>query len=188
MENAAAKLIPLFGHRFNALGSLYLGPDPSTPASTPSAPSSLGVISPAFAHLQQQPLSPATPTAAFLRTPTLSSYMATPSALTPRFEGTTPRAVVNPGALANLLSPPRDVHVGPIVSWPFFGSGRGDLQHPDEIDRGPWRSTFEYLMSCAQREIRGVIRENEGKSAPHRLHLDPDEVSSGEPICLRKKD
>jgi len=28
------------------------------------------------------------------------------------------------------------------------------------------------------REIRGVIRENEGKAAPHRIHLDPDEVQA----------
>jgi hypothetical protein len=32
------------------------------------------------------------------------------------------------------------------------------------------------LLSCAEREIAGVIRENEGKSAPHRLHLDPAEI------------
>jgi hypothetical protein len=28
------------------------------------------------------------------------------------------------------------------------------------------------------REVRGVVLENEGKSAPHRLHLDPDEIQS----------
>jgi hypothetical protein len=28
------------------------------------------------------------------------------------------------------------------------------------------------------REITGVIRETEGKAAPHRLHLDPDEINS----------
>lgn len=69
-------------------------------------------------------------------------------------------------------------HVGPIVSWPFFGSGRGDLAHPSEINRGPWSSTRSYLESCVQREIAGVKRESEGKSAPHRLHLDPDEIRS----------
>jgi hypothetical protein len=30
-----------------------------------------------------------------------------------------------------------------------------------------------YLQACVDCEIRGVIRENEGKAAPQRLHLDP---------------
>lgn len=72
----------------------------------------------------------------------------------------------------------KEFHVGPIVSWPFFGSARGDLAHPEEINRGPWRTTRDYLQSCAEREIRGVILENEGKAAPHKLHLDPDEIES----------
>lgn len=73
---------------------------------------------------------------------------------------------------------PTSARVGPIISWPFFGSGRGDLSHPSEINRGPWASTQAYLKSCAQREIAGVKRESEGKSAPHRLHLDPHEIRS----------
>ncbi|KAK0203924.1 hypothetical protein DFS33DRAFT_844521 [Desarmillaria ectypa] len=68
--------------------------------------------------------------------------------------------------------------VGPIISWPFFGSHRGDLAHPDEINRGPWSTSQSYFESCTEREVYGVIRENEGKSAPHRLHLDPDEIMS----------
>jgi hypothetical protein len=71
-----------------------------------------------------------------------------------------------------------EFHVGPIVSWPFFGSNRGDLIHPTEIDLGPWPTAGEYLNACAEREIQGVIRENEGKAAPHRLHLDPDEIQA----------
>lgn len=46
------------------------------------------------------------------------------------------------------------------------------------MNRGPWSSTASYLDSCVQREIDGVLRENAGSSAPHRLHLDPDEVLS----------
>lgn len=52
------------------------------------------------------------------------------------------------------------------------------MLHPTEINRGPWPSTYSYLISCVDREITGVIRENEGKAAPHKLHLDPDEVQS----------
>ncbi|EAU81509.2 protein kinase subdomain-containing protein PKL/CAK/Fmp29 [Coprinopsis cinerea okayama7 len=69
-------------------------------------------------------------------------------------------------------------HVGPIISWPFFGSNRGELVHPTEMNRGPWPTLKSYLESCVDREIKGVIRENEGRSAPHRLHLDPDEIRS----------
>jgi hypothetical protein len=61
---------------------------------------------------------------------------------------------------------------------PFLGSNRGELSHANEIDRGPWSSIELYLISCTQREIDGVIRENEGKAAPHKLHLDPDEIRS----------
>ncbi|PSR71468.1 hypothetical protein PHLCEN_2v12735 [Hermanssonia centrifuga] len=76
------------------------------------------------------------------------------------------------------LVPQSEFHVGPIVSWPFFGSNRGDLVHPTEINRGPWSSTHSYLQSCVDREVKGVMLENEGKTAPHRLHLDPDEIIS----------
>ncbi|TEB31932.1 hypothetical protein FA13DRAFT_1754691 [Coprinellus micaceus] len=78
-----------------------------------------------------------------------------------------------------------DYHTGPIISWPFFGSNRGDLIHPTEMNRGPWSSTGSYLESCVQREIDGVQRENAGSSAPHRLHLDPDEVLSSRHHRLR---
>ncbi|KAF8067931.1 hypothetical protein FPV67DRAFT_1165551 [Lyophyllum atratum] len=79
----------------------------------------------------------------------------------------------------------REFHVGPIISWPFFGTHRGELTHPTELNRGPWSSSSDYFVSCAEREIDGVIRENEGKSAPHRLHLDPDEIMSSRHHRLR---
>lgn len=72
--------------------------------------------------------------------------------------------------------PEPDFHIGPIISWPFFGSHRGDLGSP-EIDRGPWRSSDAYLRACVTREVNGVKRENEGRARPHRLHLDPDDVA-----------
>lgn len=74
--------------------------------------------------------------------------------------------------------PPSEFHVGPIISWPFFGSNRGELEHPTEINRGPWTSTEAYLRACSDREITGVKLENDGKTAPHRLHLDPDEIAT----------
>jgi len=72
----------------------------------------------------------------------------------------------------------QEYHIGPIISWPFFGSNRGDLSHPNEINRGPWSSTSSYFDSCVEREINGVILESEGRAAPHRLHLDPDEIKA----------
>ena len=59
------------------------------------------------------------------------------------------------------------------------------MSHPKELNRGPWTTTDSYLVSCVQREINGVIWENEGKSAPHRLHLDPDEIISSRHHRLR---
>lgn len=110
------------------------------------------------------------PYSAFPFSPTLSmSNLATPKVTGPRL----PRPI------------PREFHVGPIISWPFFGTNRGDLTHPDELYRGPWSKASEYFTSCAEREVAGVVRENEGRSAPHKLHLDPDEIHSSRHHRLR---
>ncbi|KAH7924932.1 hypothetical protein BV22DRAFT_1012251 [Leucogyrophana mollusca] len=147
--NIASIIIPLFARRFTHLGSLYFGSSAESVASS-AAP---------------------TPTA------THSSLNGFP--FIPLFSMTSPSTVATPKPLSK--PPPRptapsEYHIGPIVSWPFFGSNRGDLSHPKEINRGPWTTTRSYLASCVEREISGAIRENEGKSAPHRLHLDPDEI------------
>lgn len=70
---------------------------------------------------------------------------------------------------------PSEYYVGPIISWPFFGSNRGD---DSELNRGPWPTTDSYLKACVERELLGVKYESEGRAAPHRLHLDPDEIQS----------
>ncbi|KAI0764863.1 hypothetical protein C8Q74DRAFT_1205451 [Fomes fomentarius] len=145
LENIAMLVIPLFGHRFPMIGSLYDGPDPN-----------------------------ARPDISSLPTPTPSTYQR----LTNISDALDRLQVQSESASAYQSSPARETHIGPIVSWPFFGSNRGELAHPDELNRGPWRTTHEYLTSCVQREIQGVILENEGKSAPHRLHLDPDEIET----------
>ena len=142
MENFAMLLIPLFGHRFPMIGSLYHGPDPN-------------------AH-------PHPDLSSSLPTPTPSSYQ--------RF--TSIADACDKLQVQQQAAPTCDTHVGPIISWPFFGSNRGELAHPDEVNRGPWRSTHDYLLACVEREVRGVILENEGKAAPHRLHLDPDEIET----------
>jgi hypothetical protein len=134
-------ILPLFGHRFSHIGSLYFGHNPNKPL----------------------PSSATTPKAVQLR------YTAFP------FSPTLGLSVTNT-KVSQVV--PREYHVGPIISWPFFGTHRGELAHPHELNRGPWSSASSYLASCAEREISGVIRENEGRSAPHRLHLDPDEILS----------
>ncbi|KAG6830223.1 hypothetical protein H0H92_001663 [Tricholoma furcatifolium] len=149
LENLAEILLPLFAHRFSNIGSLYFGPNPYGPLSS-SAPT---------------PKAIQLPYAAFPFSPTLSTSNLVVSKLN--------------NAKAKLAKPlEREFHVGPIISWPFFGSNRGELTHPTELNRGPWPSSSAYFASCAEREVDSVIRENEGKSAPHRLHLDPDEIQS----------
>ncbi|KAH7912620.1 hypothetical protein BJ138DRAFT_1060680 [Hygrophoropsis aurantiaca] len=149
--NIASVMIPLFGQRFSHLGSLYIGGSTNSVGSSASP----------------------TPTA------THSGLNGFP--FTPLFPMTNSSTIATPKPLSSLRprpAAPSEYHVGPIVSWPFFGSNRGDLSHPKEINRGPWTSTHSYLASCVEREVSGAIRENEGKSAPHRLHLDPDEIRS----------
>ncbi|PIL27600.1 hypothetical protein GSI_10751 [Ganoderma sinense ZZ0214-1] len=137
MENIAMLVIPLFGHHFPMIGSLYDGSSPSNHTAADFSSS--------------------------LPTPTPATYQ---------------RQMDIHDALTRLADAERDTHIGPIVSWPFFGSGRGDLAHPSELNRGPWRSAHAYLHACADREISGVVLENEGKAAPHKLHLDPDEIQT----------
>lgn len=155
LDNLASIIIPLFAHRFSSIGSLYKGPPPpdqlASSRSTTAWPSSIPTPTPA----------------------SVSSNLSIPLALP------TPEHAPKDGSLHSLPHKSSGVfHVGTIVSWPFFGSNRGDLIHPTEIDLGPWPTARAYLQACAEREIRGVIRENEGKAAPHRLHLDPDEIQA----------
>jgi len=152
IDNLASIIIPLFAHRFSSIGSLYNGP------------SSEGHTRPASARPSSMP----TPTPASMSFSLSSPLTPMPNVHPPRSNGHHPPQHRSPG----------EFHVGPIVSWPFFGSNRGDLVHPTEIDLGPWPTTYAYLQACVNREVRGVIRENEGKSAPHRIHLDPDEIQS----------
>jgi len=155
VKNTARITIPLFAHRFSQIGSLYFG-------SSPQSALSSGVPTPK-AHLHN-------PIDMFSAVQPTSTV---PAVLTPR-----------PAASLAITPTPSNIqtgtkfHVGPIISWPFFGSNRGHLAHPNELDRGPWPTTHSYLSSCADREIEGIINENEGRSAPHRLHLDPHEIMS----------
>lgn len=148
LSNLASLVIPLFAHRFSNIGSLYLGPPPEGARSPPPSAWASSAPTPTLKTTTfNLPSRPA-------YTSRVSTYLQAPSTPTTG----------------------QDFHVGQIISWPFFGSNRGDLIHPTEIDRGPWPTTREYFLACATREINGVIRENEGKAAPHRLHLDPDEI------------
>ncbi|KAH9038585.1 hypothetical protein EDB85DRAFT_2287521 [Lactarius pseudohatsudake] len=104
-----------------------------------------------------------------------SPSLATPTPASVSFSFT---SSLTPTTIASPHKSSGEFHVGPIVSWPFFGSNRGDLTHPTEIDLGPWPSSQRYFQACVQREIQGVVRESEGKAAPHRLHLDPDEIQA----------
>ncbi len=159
LDNLASIIIPLFAHRFSCIGSLYNGITVGRSSHSVSArPSSIPTPTPSYLSLNFS--SPLTPTQNTISTKDVGLL-----SLTHRLTG--------------------ELHVGPIVSWPFFGSNRGDLVHPTEIDLGPWPTTCTYLQACVDREIRGVIRENEGKAARHRLHLDPDLTTS--PLTSRSR-
>ncbi|KAI6006732.1 hypothetical protein EDC04DRAFT_2582861 [Pisolithus marmoratus] len=185
--NLASIILPLFAQRFSHIGSLYFGPSPDVSTSHSSSASSTAVASrssspstlassvhtptptrPVLKGFQFMPLlsrdsPPRAPTASSTQSPN-SSLFHTPSASTSSF--------------SSLFPTGNTYHVGPIISWPFFGSNRGFISHPSEMDRGPWPSTSAYLKSSANREINAVIAESNGRSAPHRLHLDPDTIHS----------
>ncbi|KAJ8073384.1 hypothetical protein PM082_011659 [Marasmius tenuissimus] len=166
LQNVAKIIIPLFSHRFSSLGSLYLKPGSTPGASTSAVPTPKAVQMPFTAF-------------PFGMTPILprmsSSEAPTPTPASPASFTRTPS---RSDTITKATYASDSYHVGPIISWPFFGSNRGELSHPNEINRGPWPSTNSYFNSCVEREVKGVVRENEGKAAPHRLHLDPDEINS----------
>ncbi|KIK70042.1 hypothetical protein GYMLUDRAFT_213098 [Collybiopsis luxurians FD-317 M1] len=157
LTNLAEMVIPLFAHRFSELGSLYFGPNPRGSSDAGVTPKAIQM------HYSAFPFSPTLATSPL------------PSAKMSRQNSYSSMSKI---AMTPLTSQQQEYHVGPIVSWPFFGSNRGDLEHPNEINRGPWSSSQGYFESCVEREVTGVIRENEGKAAPHKLHLDPDEIIS----------
>lgn len=212
LTRLAELLIPLFGHRFSHIGSLYFGegkfnsqvhipPLASTDGQcvdqkndeelvhkdrdededehaqertqTPTikslgSGSSAGAVAFAFGSSLPTPPSQRTPY------PSNGHLTPRPRVLNPATPATGSMSITQ----SNSTSPP-SFHIGPIISWPFFGSHRGELSHssfPPEIDRGPWSSESAYLRACVAREVGDVARENEGRARPHRLHLDPDEV------------
>ncbi|KAF7969602.1 hypothetical protein HWV62_26839 [Athelia sp. TMB] len=163
LRNVAALVVPLFAHRFSHLGSLYM-PEPE--AAPPS-----GAPTPTVAH--------ATPI----------SRLAGMTFLSNAADVSTPRPTERPPLFSQrtVTAAPADApapafYVGPIISWPFFGSNRGD---DPAVPRGPWSSTAAYLRDCARREVAGVHAETAGRAAPHRLHLDPDEIKSSRHHRLR---
>jgi len=168
LKNLAKLIIPLFAHRFSAIGSLYFGK--SNAASS--------------GHLQLQVPSIYSSEAATPK-PRLVASQGYPFDSSNDSRFSVPSLSANEG---NSPGSPSEFHIGSIISWPFFGSNRGELANSSEINRGPWSTTSAYLLACAQREISSVISENEGRSAPHKLHLDPDEVRSSRYHRLRKVD
>ncbi|KAL0576128.1 hypothetical protein V5O48_005846 [Marasmius crinis-equi] len=168
LQNVAKIIIPLFAHRFSSLGSLYLHPPTSSPTTSTSAvptPKAVQVNWSGFPFGM-------TP----MNAQNTSSNTATPTPASPAILTRVPS--ISDGIKKAKGRPSDAYYVGPIISWPFFGSNRGELSHPDEVNRGPWSSSKAYFDSCAEREVKGVVRENEGKTAPHKLHLDPDEIIS----------
>lgn len=188
--NLASIILPLFAQRFSHIGSLYFGPSPYTSTSQSSSASSTVVVSrSSSSSTVTRSVQTPTPTRPVLKgfqfmpllsrdTSTRATYHTTTSSAQSANSSLFPTASMSTSSFLSLYPIQYTYYVGPIISWPFFGSNRGLISHPSEIDRGPWPSTSTYLKSCANREINGVIAESNGRSASHRLHLDPDTIHS----------
>jgi len=153
-SNLAQHILTLFSHRFNTIGSLYSSVNTAVPPSVPQTP--LGSR-------------PGTPRPGL---PRQLSYTRPAGPQRVRSTDGTDGGPSRPRAPTYV--PPATFTVGPIVSWPFFGEGRG-LQ---DLDRGPWTTFESYLRACCDREIDAVQKECEGRAASHRPHLPPEEGHS----------
>ncbi|KAH8115884.1 hypothetical protein DFH11DRAFT_1506822 [Phellopilus nigrolimitatus] len=204
LRNLAELLMPLFGHRFSHIGSLYSGEgkfNSEVKVSTSEEGTDIEIGKEDHEHVLTPTLASVARTSSVdfafgssLPTPTRTPSMSTIGLPTPRPGKTqfsalsmTPTSLSRSATVMNLphralslpSAPAQRFHVGPIISWPFFGSHRGELSHtsfPPEVERGPWVTGAAYARACANREVLGVARENEGRAKPHRLHLDPDDV------------
>ncbi|KAJ6571522.1 hypothetical protein B0H19DRAFT_1255490 [Mycena capillaripes] len=149
------------------------------PISTPTpAPLSSHSNAPTPTLTRMQTLISAFASAPSLDTPRAShqeAYVAFPFSptLTPRVP---PPSTSSASSTPHPPQPP-PFHVGPIISWPFFGTHRGDLPS-SAVPRGPFPSTLHYFTACVTREVLAVQRENAGSAAGHKLHLDPAGIRS----------
>lgn len=203
LRNLATLIVSLSAHRFPSIGSLYQkqrspagdgSSRASSSSSAPPFPPSMRTVpvppppnQPAFGvastrsspSVPQSPLPSPTSPLAPTRGRTLSHTKPhTPSPLQNTVIGSpSPTAAASRQAPTSAPTPLDadniDFFIGPIVSWPFFGDGRGELESPSEIDRGPWPSEQAYLEACARREVDAVQREGSGTERGHRPHLPP---------------
>ncbi|KAI6011902.1 hypothetical protein PISMIDRAFT_96398 [Pisolithus microcarpus 441] len=187
--NLASIILPLFAQRFSHIGSLYFGPSPYvTPSQSSASSTAVASSSSSSSALMSSGHTP-TPTHPVLKgfqfmpllsrdTQSRATHHTTVSSVQSPDSSSLPTPSMAVSSLPSSFPAQNTYHVGPIISWPFFGSNRGFVSHPFEIDRGPWPSASAYLKSCASREINAVIAESNGRSASHRLHLDPDTIHS----------
>ncbi|KAJ7773833.1 hypothetical protein B0H16DRAFT_1450648 [Mycena metata] len=175
LENLAKLVIPLYGHRFPKIGSLYCGPDPAAPRASPA---SSHAPTPTLTRVQSAFVSDVdTPRASAQSTTFTGGGFPFLPILTPRLP-----PAPSPAPPSTLLcsqhqgDAPPQFYVGPIISWPFFGSHRGTL--PSAVPRGPFATTSQYFAACIEREVLAVQRENAGAAGQHKLHLDPAEIRS----------
>ncbi|KAG9058828.1 hypothetical protein FS842_000025 [Serendipita sp. 407] len=153
-SNLAGHMLTLFKHRFNAIGSLYSSRNPAVPPSVPQTPA------------VSRPGTPRVRSRSNLGTRPPISRMST-----------APSPVSSPTVPYTPYDLPISFKVGPMVSWPFFGEGRG-LQ---DMNRGPWSSFESYLVACCEREVEAVRREAEGRATAHRPHRPPEAGTSAPP-------
>jgi len=200
LRNLATLIVSLSTHRFSHVGSLYqkqrspAGDGSSRASSSPPFPPGMRTVpvpSPpdqlaaGIASTRSSPSVPHSPlpSSTSPESPRAPSHGRTLSHTKPQAPQTNPIELPASASGAPRHAPipapsPSDVDnidffIGPIISWPFFGDGRGELDSPSELDRGPWPSEKAYLEACARREIEAVQREGSGTERGHRPHLPP---------------
>jgi hypothetical protein len=151
LSNIASHMLTLFKHRFSAIGSLYSSKNPAIPPSVPQTPAVSQPGTPLLRH---------------------RSNLSTRPPINRLSSGGSPTFALPSPTIK--VDPPVSFVVGPIVSWPFFGEGRGLRV----LDRGPWFSFESYLVACCEREIDAVRKESEGRVSSHRPHRPPEGDSS----------
>ncbi|KAL5637930.1 hypothetical protein ACGC1H_002261 [Rhizoctonia solani] len=223
LKNLAEMLIPLSTHTFPAIGSLYQQGELCPPreivrsilrrAKIGGDP---GKIAAGMGYGRNNQRDSGKLTVDTLNVPHLHSRQMRPSPLhesavpPPLPSPSLPMASFTPAAAGPSTSGPKrsDFYVGPMVAWPFFGSGRGELpsvdrpvvplsdsptankapedpptsptvHDPDEIDRGPFPTFDSYTRACVRREVEGVRREQEKTGAAHKPHLLPASEERG---------
>ncbi|KAG8679747.1 hypothetical protein FRC09_018753, partial [Ceratobasidium sp. 395] len=187
LTNLANMLIPLSTQTFPAIGSLYQTSDLCPPRDAvrsmlrrakmgiePGTPSASG----SGLHLPQLRIHP-------IRPSPLHESATLPSPISPPPASPSAWSIPSTPVPGSYTAPKTsDFYVGPIVAWPFFGSGRGELPSVNRpfVPLSPSTPTSSLPLSSQLHHSRpgsppNVLQFTSGRSSP--VDQDPDEVDRG---------